>query len=452
VTEEAPRVAVVERKGKLWLRWYDATAKNGDRFGGFRYRSLGVEARTDAGHLVAETVAWAAREAELQRLRLLGLVAAPEKHGTAPVTIEQGRVLILDADRGKYPVDTPHRREVARALRVAEQVWGPSRAWDSLTAEDWRTLWRQRIRGLKADQSGRVTTGHRGVVITVARLRAVAMWLLDEHKATAHGCLPPSDWRGRVLADWRLHHEGEHDPEPDRPRYTVDEVRRFLPAAMAVDPRFALLVAIGAEQRPGQVARVRRSQVDRRAGTVDLKRRGKKKGAVIQMTPGQRAVMEQAMTAGYLRDLEAHHAATGEDYRLFPQGRLEGWQAEGGDLVLVTATGQRRRKGHRMVAGELRASVAMASRDPVSASAIGDWWDEAERRAGIPKLPGRRTYAIRRASADYNLDAELSERAQQEAGGWSDSRMIATVYASPEQKRAQAAARDARARFRGEAV
>ena len=85
-------------------------------------------------------------------------------------------------------------------------------------------------------------------------------------------------------------------------------------------------MALGAELRLGQVARARRRDLSSERRALTVQARGKRRGSVVHLTPGQWAAWEKAVgDGGYLELLEqAHLAGTLADYPLFPAGQLPG--------------------------------------------------------------------------------------------------------------------------------
>ena len=102
---------------------------------------------------------------------------------------------------------------------------------------------RKRILALRADGH----EGLRGAEIAVQRVLAVAQWRRDVERLPAHACVAPRRWRDAVRADWRVLAGEATDAEAHRPRHTLEEIRKILDVAEQVDPRFGLLVALGAE-------------------------------------------------------------------------------------------------------------------------------------------------------------------------------------------------------------
>ena len=237
--------------------------------------------------------------------------------------------------------------------------------------------------------------------------------------------MAPKRWRDRLAADWREISKSPSEYRPERPRHDLDEMQRILVASAKVDPRFHLLLALGAELRLGQVARVMREDVKLTEGTVHVHGRGRKLGTTVTLTAGQRAVLEMALTTGYLRDLEA----AGGDFPLFPRGKLVG-----------------------VSAGDPRATLAHRSRGAIGSTARRKWFAEAEKLAGVPHRTGRGQYGLRRAAVDAVLSAGISLDGLKASGGWSDIQMPKQIYEAQDRLEASREAADVRARIRGESV
>lgn len=269
--------------------------------------------------------------------------------------------------------------------------------------------------------------GHRalrGAELVVSRVWTVAQWLVEEgHVLRVTG--PERGWREALRSEWTTEYGDGADPEPERPRHSLDEMRRIIEGSERCDPRFALLMALGAELRLGQVVRCRRSDLNTQ--TWELKVRGarQKKGALVVLTAGQVAAAQRALS-GYLSPLEA----SCPDYPLFPAGQMRG--------------------------GRKRQPVADPERHG-TASAIGRRWileqfREAERIAGVQHIAGRAAYGLRRAAVDAAKAIGISREALAAHGGWKDETMPDTIYGEKHPKWAREEAATKRALIRGETL
>jgi integrase len=401
------------RGGTLYLRWRQD--------GNWKKRSLRRSLRTVRGAIDPEIRDWAKAQAAAQYARLVAGVPDAEREPIAPLTIAQGLAAAIDPTTGKYPTDTPHRREVIRELTRAIEEWGGHTAWEVIKRADLRRLWRRRILTLRADDED----GLRGAEITVQRVLAVAAWLRDEELIPVGACVAARKWKTELRADW-LELTGERAlPDPKRPRHTLDEMRKIIAKAAEVDPRFELLMALGAEQRLGQVLRGRRPDLSLEHATLTVRGKHHKKGTVEHLTAGQMVVVRRALTTGYLRELER----AAPDYPLFPAGQL---------------------KGGRKMTDPVATVARHATAEHISRSVIDDWFHDAEARAEVPRVPGRAAYGLRRQAVDAAKGFGISREGLQQHGGWVDTQMPDRIYADQEADYARDEARDVRAKIRGE--
>jgi integrase len=411
------KVSVYEepsRNGTLYLRWRQD--------GNWKKKSLQRPLRTKRGAIDETTKDWAKAQAAAQYARLVAGVPDEDRAPRAPLTIRQGLDAVLDPTTGKYPTDTAHRREVKRELERVIVEWGVDTAWVAIKRADVRKLWRRRILQLRADGAD----GLRGAEITVQRMNAVASWLRDEELIPAGACVGSRRWKQELAADWLELSGARALPDPKRPRHTLDEMRRILATAVAVDPRFELAMVLGAELRLGQVIRCRRPDLNLDHATLTVRGKGQKKGTVSHLTDGQMRVARHALTDGYLRLLEGASA----DYPLFPAGPLPG----GRTMKDPKATVAR------------HATAAAIGRDVVDG-----WFHEAERLAGVPVVKGRAAYGLRRAAVDAAKEAGISREGLQAHGGWKDTQMPDRIYADQQMDYARDEAKAVRAKIRGEA-
>ena len=407
------------RKHIVYLRW----RVDGD----WRRKSLGFAVRGPKGALDKAAEKRARQAADEQYARLVSGGATPK----APVhelTIAEGWLLAKHEETGKWPDDTPHRREMDRALERAKSIWGARTAWNAIDRGEIRKLWRAELRRARA-------LGHDGVRSTeviVARVMAVANWLRDEQKIALTACLPWKAMKDEMRTDIAKATKGRH--EVHRPRYSAEQFRAILTAAPLVDPRWSLLLQLGAEYRLGQVKRARRANVDRTAGTVVVKGAGKKRGVLVKLTAGQRAALEEALgPTGYLYGLErAYEKGTIADYPLFPGVRLP-W-----------------------VDGRPITRVEHAERPDVENTQLRKWLRLTEAKARVDGKPiahvdGRGWYGLRRAAVDAAKAAKISREGLQAHGGWSDAQVPDRIYADQRMEWAANEAAEIRAQIRGEA-
>jgi integrase len=401
------------RKGVLYLRWRQD--------GNWKKKSLKRPLRTARGKIDLDTKRWALTEAQVQYARLVAGVPAEEITPVAPLSIEQGLAAVIDSKTGKYPTDTMHRREVVRELERAIKQWGAQTPWETIKRKDLRKLWRHRINELRAEKQA----GLRGAEITIQRVLAVAAWLRDEELIPAGACVASRKWKEELRTDW-IELSGERAlPDVQRPRHSLEEMRKIMAVAGQVDPRLELALSLGAELRLGQVIRCRRSDLNLEHKTFTVRGKGHKRGETVMLTDGQMRVVQHHLTAGYLRDLERAAA----DYPLFPAGQLRG----GRSMKDPRAT--------------LRYQL---SAKPIDRSVLDGWFHDAEAKADVPTVKGRAAYGLRRQSVDAAKAANISREGLQRLGGWVDTQVPDAIYAEQEAGYAREEARDVRAKLRGE--
>lgn len=407
------------RKHVLYLRWRTR--------GNWTYQSLRRTMRDEKGQPLTgrarrDVEQWAIAQAE-QKFAELRAGVSPTMP-KAPLTLGEAWALIADQDTGKYPSDSRHRREVERELKHVVRILGSDTPWEALHVEQLTKLWRSRIRELRAQDE----TGIRGAEITISRLLTVAQWLRDRERIPKDACIAPQSWKRDLRKDWQQLTDSDRVVEPQRPRYTVEEYRRLFDATWQADPRYGLMYALGAELRAGQVARMRRSDVDLEHQRFRVWGSGNKRGTWVKMTPGQLAAVDRAF-GGYLAKLEeAHRAGELADYCLFPRGQMPGGR-KGNPIADVE------RHGDAKHVGEF---------------AMRKWHREAEQLAKIPHLDGRGWYGARRLGVDEAKKRKISREGLKAHGGWADSQVPDAIYAEQEQEYAQDEAAEVRASIRGE--
>lgn len=404
-------VHVQERPGRknLWLRWWDTQKNN------WAWEPTLIQPRDEAGRWrrAAETEGIQAAEAKRSQLAAGQPVLSGDHLGLIDGVMEA-----IDPDRGLYPVDTMHRRETLRAVTFANMVL-KSKPWVAIGPQDVQQVWRAKIRELHRQGKN----GCRQAEVVTQRLLTVAKWLAANKRIPPGACTPPHKWHELLRSDWRNLTGSTRDHEPARPRHTVEQVRRILAEAKAVDPRFHLMLWLGLELRLGQVARARRSDVDLEAGTFTVYGAGHKRGTVVQMTAGQIMAIRDALM-GYLEPL--NHS--GMDFPLFPSGQLTGGRT-----------------------GTPKASERHRDAKPVGRTAIRKWFQEAQSAAGVLHQVGRGLYGFRRAAVDEAV-TDLDPEALKRFGGWTDEQMPRQVYKDKQDQAADTRATVVRSRIRGETV
>jgi len=410
---------MASRKHVLYLRWRKG--------GNWKYESLKRSMRDEKGRPLTgrarrDVEQWAIAQAEQKFAALRAGITDVQQQ--APLTLGEGWALISDGDTGKYPADSRHRREVERELKHVIRILGADTPWEALHVEQLTKLWRARIRELRAASE----TGIRGAEITISRLLTVAQWLRDRERIPKDACIAPQSWKRDLRKDWQQLTSSDRIVEPERPRYTVDEYRKLFETTWQADPRYGLMYALGAELRAGQVARMRRSDLDLEKNRFRVWGSGNKRGTWVKMTSGQLAAVDRAF-GGYLVKLEAAHRA-GElpDYFLFPRGQMTGG-----------------RKGNAIADVERHGTAKH-----VGEFAMRKWHRKAEDLAKIPHLDGRGWYGSRRTGVDEGKKRKASREGLKALGGWTDTQTPDAIYAEQDQEYAQDEAAELRAAMRGE--
>ena len=427
----------------LELRWRNAATANWKRESLGRRLDRDARGKPTSG---AEAAAVAAAQEKSLALASGTTTATATRH--AALTIGETEAVIIDKDTGKYPHRSQSRDELVRAIRFAVALWGTNTPWEKITDGHWTTLLRRRVEGLVAKGARAV----RATEITISRLITVVRWLQKKKLIPREAALWPDEYKKEIAAYWQGVTNSSRPPQPYRPRHTLEEGQRIL-AASGFDPRWELLMWLGMELRLGQVARGRRSDLklpeidwaawdamtpDEREtmslGTYQVHGAGKKGGAIVAMTAGQRRRVDRALAeGGYLADVETRFkAGVIEDYRLFPAG------------YVIGRVGRSRGKETVLRLGSVDYQVN------VTGSWIRKSFRTAEALAGIEHVAGRCAYGVRRQSVDTGKNDGLMPGALKALGGWSDIKMPENIYADGQNEVGQMQARSTRARIRGE--
>lgn len=411
---------------------YEDTARRGvvylkhRRAGEWKRKSLGFTVRDEKGRLDKAAVKRAQADADALYARLVhgGHIVAPAV--VADLTIAQGWARATDAETGKWTADTQHRREMGRAIDRAKSVWGAQATWNAIGRGELRKLWRAELKRVQA-QGG---TGVRMAEIVIARVLALAAWLRDEQLIAPTACLPWKAMKDEMRGDGERAIGGRYVVA--RPRYSLEQYRALLASSHKVDPRWHLLVTIGAEYRLGQVVRVHRTDIDRANGTVTVQGAGKKRGVVIALTAGQRTALEEAMETGYLAPVEAAFLA-GEvpNYPVFVGGKI------------------------RRDDGTIAMEAKHADRSHLDNTQLRKWHRRNEQVARvdgkpIPHVKGLGWYGMRRQSVDAAKAEGITREGLQQHGGWSDTQVPDAIYADQNATYAREEAARVRATIRGE--
>lgn len=408
-----------DRGGRVYLRWRSG--------GNWAWHSTRLRIRTADGAIDEAKKAEAYQAAVDHYALLTGERQAVVDARKRPLTLGETWTILVDPQHGRYPHDSPYRRELKASLAFACLKLGAGFPWVQFDGARLRMITRARAEAVlkKGGTAFRVAELCGGSMLTIMRTLQGEGFIPDSV------AIPSGATWHHELRRYVETRRGTPIPEPERPRYSIDELRKLLATAHLVDPRWDLLLALGAEQRLGQVRRGRRSSLVLvgETGRFETPGRGQKRGAIVDLTAGQRAVVDRALTTGYLRELEAAHQASGTDYCLFPQGRLVDEDTD----------------PHATVARHAQAT-------PVHARTVVVWFRQTEALAEIPHVDGRGAYGVRRTSVDGAIAEGVSEGGLQAGGGWTDPRMPNQVYRDKKRLSEQDEARRVRGAVRGETV
>lgn len=332
-----------------------------------------------------------------ERCRQMGAAVQP-KNPDGPLTLQRAVTLVMDPKYGNYVGDTEWRRDVQRHFNKCIRILGDIPV-DQIRQSHYRTLWRT----LAEEHVAEGKHGVRAAEMACTSLRALMAWLGNEEKIDAGVGLPAKGWKAKMQEEW-VKITGKPLGEPNRPRYTKEETERLWDALPKADPRIRLATQIGAEARLGQVIeRTRRTDIrphnGQEIGMVIIHGAGKKKGTEVVLKDEQRAVIVEALTTGYLRDVEqAFKAGKLEDYLLIPGGSLLG--------------ARKRIPDPNPTAQIANAMKAMGKR------ALRSYWRELEAMADVEHIDGRGWYGLRRRFADDAEDESKDGRVLRKIGGW----------------------------------
>ena len=339
----------------------------------------------------------------------IGLIAAAQsqlKAGQRPGTNEpepQGPVTLRRAfdaalavgKRGLYVTESPQWADMRTLAADICEIFGADTPVESLTSEAAQDLWREiadrvaagKTRTIKNKSTTRKIPwgGHRMAVRAVDLLFRV----LKHHysgKQTPPP-RPPMKWVEKLDLEWQQLFKKSTDPAT--PRHSIADVAKMMSSLKKADVRLALLLELCAETRLGQARRSMRSNLDLNPGAgvlghgvLRIQSAGKKKGTVIDLTEAQRKLVDTVMSKGYLQDFEwGFRTGRLKDYPLFPTGRF------------------------------VKGVASQRQMRPVTRDGLRGWFQDYELKLGIPHVPGRGWYGVRRAASDLAENAVKDARA-----------------------------------------
>lgn len=415
IVEENPH-----RRGALYLRWWLNDNWKRESLGNLK---RGKPLRLEGGEIDQQVATWAVEQAMRKSQQLSGSLAA-----TATIkrlTVGEIEELITDPETGRYPHKSAFRSELVRALRFASSVWGKDTPVDTIDEAAWTRLIRARV----SDLVKREKVGLASTEITVSRIITALRWLRKQKKIPAGVGEIDEEWKEDLRAFRRGLTGTKRDPQPSQPRHSHEEMLAIIKAAPYVDPRMAILIYVTAELRLGQTSRAMRSDLKLDAakfGELHIYGAGHKGGEVVELTKGMRTMVDAYLT-GFLGPLEEQWLSAGKDYPLFPAGRLLG-----------------RKKGDPSFGKKMRTD------SHVSREWIIKAFHAVEAKAEVTQVKGRGPYGLRRMPVDIALEEELGEQGLKALGGWSSTTVPKGIYAERENRIGRRAARDFKAKLRGE--
>lgn len=374
-----------DRGGAIWARVRNKITGKYDRtplYGPIR----------DASGEIVPALENAARAAAVERDRHLAANEEPVLPG-AKLTLKRAVRMVLDPKHGKYVGSNDWQGDVKRHLERAVEILGDIPV-ESIKHAHYRALWR-RMAEMHVQDSTR--NGVRATEMVCGSLRTAMSWLAQEEHVEPNTALPAKGWKGQLHAEWEKI-TGKPIAPPKKLRYTKEEAARLWKHLPQADARIRLATEIGAELRLGQVVeRTRRSDVaphgGHEIGKVQVHGAGKKFGELVILTDDQRAAIVEAVTTGYLADLEeAYQSRKIDDYILITGGYLAGGRAQ--------------------VKNAMKA---------LSKRVVRKFWRELEAKARVPHIDGRGWYGLRRRGADDAEDVESDARVLNRMGGWKNS-------------------------------
>lgn len=436
----APRVTLFERedRGKknqpaLYARWYVRGKRNGpyrvQRVATIRDENgaIDMDRRQDAEREAKRI--WQAVQDGTPPSEIFSEQEDDEDEEEAgPLTLRRGFDRALDPEEGIYQAssdDDPHFRNRKRHARYACDILGEDRRFDELVPAVVQSVWTR----MAEANARRGSFGYRVAEQTVGFLYRTQKWLVNNgYLSSEEAANRMEGWRQQLEKDWER--VTEEDPSPDRPAYGEGEMELLMHAvegrdedgswAYDLDPRFRLLMMLGAGQRTGMVAGAPRKWLHlddsgaHDAGRLKVPSRGKKTGVTIDLTQRARKYIEAQMSDGYLRRLEAAYQEDElSSYRLFPAGRLREGAA-------------RRDNAHQAVGKSWRQDQLKAlEREIYRRHSDLSLWNEEQRENETMHIHGRGFHGLRRRVARMSRHQGQDREARNAAWGWTRGSTVA---------------------------
>ena len=383
-----PTVTVYERPDRgmvVYAKW--PVGKS------YRKRALTVGCiRDGAGNIDPKLKETAFLEAVELRSRIVAGDADPTVGPDGPLeappqalTLKEGFDHFLHPDGHFASKKSQHAVDTARNAETILRILGPDLAWERVTGQTYRKVWRALAREHLADGRHGLNSAEK---ICIA-LRTAAVFLADEHLPLGTA-MPMPKWRSKLRREWvAITEQREEDLTPDTPRHSPEEAGRIFSVLPTADSRIRLALELGVADRLGQLLRCNRTDVNLDEslhpwGHLTIPGRGKKSGGTNALTQTQRAQLDCDLSKGHLSLLEeAFQAGVISDYPLFPQGRLS----------------------------KKKFKVTAAARPPMHKTTLLKLFRGLEALAGVESKPGRGWYGLRRIFADLAEDITSDERA-----------------------------------------
>jgi hypothetical protein len=330
---------------------------------------------------------------QLAIARQAAIAAGLEPDDGGPLTLARGLRMLLDERDGKYVGAGAWLDDMERYVNIILEFLDGSVRWQDIEHAHYRKLWRALAR--ENAETGRF--GARTAEMIVGALQTASTWLQQEGKIKAGSALPARGWRKMLKDEWAAI-TATPIAAPRKPRYSLEQRARLWEALPQADQRIRLMTEIGAELRLGQLPRTRRTDLQPFGafvvGSATVHGRGKKRGEVLILNNRERAVLMEAMTTGYLSELEREYQA----------GRLS-------DYFIIT--GGQLKKG--------KAQLRHADK-PWGKTGMTKKWKKLEELAGVEHLTGMNWYGLRRKHSDLAEDREDDARVLNKLGGWTHTK------------------------------
>lgn len=427
-----------DRDGKLYLKWAEGDSHRRPSLKPPQGEEPIASVRDEQGEIDPHLVEKVRKHAlaQYEKARACDPTATPSKKDRGPLTLRAGRDEVLRIPGGKYPKKTQDYGDMRRALDRVCEILGDDFLWRDLRPKHYTNIWCTFARRKQKDEDA---LGWRMAELTCAKLQTASRWL-HEQELIDRAAATPSRWHEQLKTDWQKILDLRKEPEPSRPRHTPEEVKKIHQHLDEADPRLRLGFGLGAEYRMGQAVRSNRSDLDLGEeagtgfGTFQIHGHKRKQGEKVFLTPGQRALVDEALGPdGHLSAFEAaYRSGELDDYPLFPAGKLRGGK-----------------------------SVPREPQKRMRIETLRGYFRNLEDAAGVEHVDQRAFYGVRRGSTDAVSAHTKDEEVRDRSGGWAGgdgsrgerSRgkgTRRTVYRDSEDPRPRAEAAEVRRRVRGE--